>query len=291
MRCRLKFSLPILLLAVVGNPYPSLAQDDGPLFASIRKAGEVKMALGSAPPWDMISPDGKATGYGPELMNLVLKGMGLPELKGMLMDWGAQVPALQSRQVDFVAPGLGYTEEHCKAAIYSGPNFVALNGLYVARGNPKHITSVDQIAQNPDIKVANAAGGDYWPYLSKVGLKSAQFVNVPDIPAAVAMVTGGRADATYLSAVAIIHPEQKGLEFIVDKQSPAFGFGAMFRNEDEAFRDTFDKELNKLRGNGVMKDLLEKYWKQAYGDLDGFDAAWDVLSRMQKASDLVQSCR
>ncbi|QOZ23873.1 transporter substrate-binding domain-containing protein [Bradyrhizobium sp. CCBAU 51753] len=291
MRSQLKFSFAVLVLGLVSNPYPSFAQDSGPLFDSIRKAGHVKMALGSAPPWDMISPEGKAAGYGPEVMELALKAMGQPELKGVLLDWSAQVPALQSRQVDFVAPGLSYTEEYCKEVIYSSPNFVGLSGFFVKRGNPKHITSVAQIAQNPDIKVAGAAGGAYTPYLMKAGIKPEQLVSLPDIPAMAATVTGGRADVAYLNQVAIIHPEKQGLEFILDKQAPPSAYGAMFRKEDVAFRDAFDKELNKLRGNGVMKELLTKYWKQAYGDLDGFDAVWEAVSKIEKASDVVPSCK
>ncbi|MBB4367105.1 polar amino acid transport system substrate-binding protein [Bradyrhizobium sp. CIR18] len=291
MRSKLSLSLAVLVLGLVGNAYPSLAQDGGPLFASIRKAGDVKMALGSAPPWSMISPDGKATGYASELVDLVVKGMGLPELKGVLVDWNAQIPALQAGQVDLVSPGLGYTEEHCKQVIYSGPDFVALNGLYVARGNPKHITSVAQIAQNSDLKVAISLGGDYTQFALSAGIKSEQLVNVPDIPAGVAAVTGGRAVALFGSQVGVVHPEQKGLEFVLDKQLPSLGYGAMFRKEDVAFRDAFDKELNKLRANGVMKELLAKYWREVFGDLDGFDAEWSELSKIQKASGLVPSCK
>ncbi|MBB4363136.1 polar amino acid transport system substrate-binding protein [Bradyrhizobium sp. CIR18] len=291
MRNQLKFSLAVLVSALVGNTYPSLAQDDGPLFVSIRKAGEVKMALASAPPWQMVSPEGKATGYGPELMNLVLKRMGLPEMKGVLMAWGAEIPAVQARQVDFVAPGLQYTEERCNMLAFSGPNFIFRSGLYVPLGNPKHITRLDQIAQNPDLKVANITGGTYTPYLAKAGVNSEQLVNVPDIQAAVATVTGGRADATYLSSISVIHPDQKGIEFIFDEKSPVYGVGAMFRKEDVAFRDAFDKELNVLRGNGVMKDLLMKYWKEAFGDLNGFDANWETVSKIQKASDVEPSCK
>lgn len=43
------FRIAVLAVGMVVNPYPCTAQSDGPLFASIRKAGEVKVALGSAP--------------------------------------------------------------------------------------------------------------------------------------------------------------------------------------------------------------------------------------------------
>lgn len=76
----------------------------------------------------------------------------------MLFDWGAEIPALLSRQVDFVSPGMGYTEDHCKEVIYSAPILVDPSGVYVARGNPKHIKSVADIAPNPDLKVALILG-------------------------------------------------------------------------------------------------------------------------------------
>lgn len=119
------------------------------------------------------------------------------------------------------------------------------------------------------------------------GFKSEQLVSVPDIPAQVAAVIGGRAEAAFGSISAVVRPEQKGLEFVVDKQAPVFGYGALFRKEDLAFRDAFDKELSELRSSGVMKELLRKYWREAYGNLD---ASTPSGANSQKTTSPVTSC-
>ncbi|KWV58304.1 hypothetical protein AS156_36575 [Bradyrhizobium macuxiense] len=280
--------LLVTLLATAVYSSPAFAQAESRLLASIRKVGEVKVAIVSAPPYVVISPSGEATGYGVEIVNLALKGMGLPPMTPVLLAWGAQFPALQAHQVDFVASGQHYTEVHCKVAVYSGPYFVQQSGLYVLPGNPKHLTGVAQIAQNPDIKLAIVAGGSYEPEALRQGVKTEQLVRVPDIQAGAVTVTGGRSEALLLGQVAIPHPEQKGLDFVLDKQSPVYGYGAIFRKEDVSFRDAFNEQLNLLRSNGIMKELLEKSWKEGFEYTRDFN--WDLLSKLTKAGDMVPGC-
>lgn len=57
-----KLSLVVLLLGAIGFSLPTHAQTEAPLFASMQKARELKVGLGSAPPYIAISPDGNATG-------------------------------------------------------------------------------------------------------------------------------------------------------------------------------------------------------------------------------------
>ncbi|MDA9521233.1 hypothetical protein XI06_12805 [Bradyrhizobium sp. CCBAU 11434] len=77
MRATAKVSLivSLLALAVCLNPHVTRADDN--LMTAIRKATEVKVALGSAPPHVVVSQSGQAVGYMVEIVNLVLKGMGL----------------------------------------------------------------------------------------------------------------------------------------------------------------------------------------------------------------------
>lgn len=289
MRTKSRFS-SLVLLTVAGYSYPALAQTDDPLLASIRKSGEVKVALGSAPPWMFVSPSGEPKGYLLEVMNLALKRMSLPAMTPVLIGWDAQIPALQAGQVNLVAPGLQYTEARCKVVVFSGPTGVQRDALYVPSGNPKHLTGYADVARSPEIKLAVVAGSSAEAYALKRGIKPAQLVRVPDLSAGVATISGTRADAFAMGQFSIPKPEQKGLEAVVDKEGPLMGYGVVFRKEDVHFRDAFDKQLDVLRSNGTMKELYEKYGALAGLSADSVAGVWDVLSKVHKVSDVEPSC-
>ncbi|WOH63922.1 transporter substrate-binding domain-containing protein [Bradyrhizobium sp. BWA-3-5] len=293
MRSKLKFSQLVLLAVSCTFFHPTLAQTDASLVAKVRKAGEIKGALASAPPYLVISPDGKATGYTIDLANLVVKGMGLPEITPVQLGWSAQIPAMLAGQVDFVSVGYAYLPASCENVVYSGPIFAQHYAFYVPSGNPARITGSQQIGQNPNIKIAVVSMGPDTPqsrYMLEQGIKREQYINVPDFNAGVAAVLTGRANALLLGQFIISRPEQKGLEVIVDKGGPVSGSGYVFRKEDVAFRDAFNKQLNELRSNGTMKEMLIKALeKNGVSEKDAI-ANWDVLSKLTKASDLVPSC-
>ncbi|MCK1663523.1 transporter substrate-binding domain-containing protein [Bradyrhizobium sp. 153] len=277
--CRMKFSWLILLLALPGFSPSAHAGADDALLTSIRKTGEVKVAMGSAPPWMFVSPTGEPKGITVDLMNKVLKGMGLPTLTPVLTAWDAMIPALQARQVDFVAPGLNVTEERCKVLVYSAPTFIMHDALYVLPDNPRQLASYADVARNPDVKLAVVTASTQQAYALSHGIKPEQLVRVTDIQAGAATVTGGRANAFAVGQFSIADPEQKGLHREVDSQSPISVLGVAFRKEDVRFRDAFNEQLNLLRGNGVMKELYA-----------GKGIDWDTLARLTKVSDVMPSC-
>lgn len=276
-----KFARLVVLLAAAGFAFPVLAQTEDALMSSMKKAGQVKVALGSVAPLVSVSPDGKANGYFVELTDLVLKRLDLPPLTPILMAWNAQAPALQARQVDIVGVA-SITEERCKAIAISAPVFINRDALYVLPANPKQVTSVAQIARSPEIRLAVVTGSTQEAYAKGQGIKPEQLVRVADVQAGAATVIGGRADAFQIGQFSIISPEQKGLKEVADEQLPYKGVGLAFRKEDLRFRDAFNQQLNELRSNGEMKEL--------YAVKYGFNS-WDKLASLAKADDLDPRCR
>ncbi|KWV48087.1 hypothetical protein AS156_19165 [Bradyrhizobium macuxiense] len=286
MSMNLKCWVVVLLFAPVGHSFAATPQSEGSLLASIRKAGEIKVAMGSAPPYSFVSPTGEAEGYAIDVVKLALEGMGLSSIKvrGVLIAWDAMIPALQAHQVDLVVPGLTITESRCKAVLYSVPTSAYQDALYLLPGNPKHLTGYSAVVRSPRIKLAVITGASQGAYAVKVGVKPEQLVLVTDIQAGAATVTGGRADAFAVSQSAIPAPEQKGLEVVIDQQSPINGYGVTFRKEDVRFRDAFNKQLNLLIGSGAIEKLYDKYKIPNGGVVAG------LVAKFTKAGDMVPGC-
>lgn len=275
----LKFSS--LLVLLIGTSYSASAQTDDALLQSMRKDGEAKAAIASAPPWALMSPNGEPQGYLIDVTRLALKGMGVNKLSAIVTTWDAMIPGLQARRFDFVPAGLLITEARCKVVAFSAPVSAQQDALYVIPGNPKRLTGYAQVAQSSDIKLAVLTGSAQEAYAVKQGVKPEQFVRVPDIQAGIATVVGGRAQAFAVGQFSVPDPQQKGVEVVVDKQAPITGIGIAFRKEDAAFRDAFNKQLEALRASGAMKDLYSAKYKFPN---------WEVLAKTTKASDVAPGC-
>ncbi|UFW51296.1 MULTISPECIES: ectoine/hydroxyectoine ABC transporter substrate-binding protein EhuB [Bradyrhizobium] len=283
MRAMLNAFSLVLLLNLAAYPFQAFAQTENALSASVRKAGSIKVAIASFPPYMTMSPSGEATGIWIDLQNMILKSMSLPEMTPVITQWDSMTPGLQARQFDYVA-SLVISEERCKAMIFSAPHYAYQIGLHVRAGNPKHLMSVAEIAHRPDIKVAIISGAPWLTYALKQGIKSEQIVRVPDVQAGVATVNGGRADAYIESQFAVSNPEQKGVEVVVDKASPISGSAAVFRKEDARLRDAYNEKLKMLVSDGTIQKLYQKQ------GLPGGEEQASLLANTAKAGDLVPSC-
>ncbi|MBH5392167.1 transporter substrate-binding domain-containing protein [Bradyrhizobium diversitatis] len=292
MRKTQSLSLLVVLLTSAGNSSEAFAQADDSFVGSLRKAGVVKAAVASVPPLIAISPTGKTTGYMADITNLALQGMGLPELTPSLIDYSAMIPALQARQVDLVVPVLQASEEKCKAVLYSAPVFLNRNVLFVKAGNPKHLTSLAQIATMPEVRVAVTSGGQPEALALKAGVKREQFVYAPDNQAGISTVIGGRANAYVAGqfSFSISKLKQLGLDVVVDPQSPVILYGVVVRKEDVGFRDALSHQINILRGNGKMREAFIKWAAEADVADEIVAATWKTLSNVQKLSEVVPGC-
>lgn len=281
MRVTGKCSLVPLMLALAGHALPISAHAEDDLLASVRKAGETRAALSSAPPWASVSASGEPQGYLIDVTNLALKGMGAPKLSAVLTAFDAMIPGLQARRFDLVPAGLLITEPRCRVIAFSAPVTAQQDALYVLPGNPRHLTGFADVGKSPDVTLAVITGSTQESYALKQGAKSEQLVRVPDIQAGIATVLGGRANAFALGQFSLPNPQQRGVEIVVDKQAPLSSIAVVFRKEDAHFREAFNAQLEVLRSSGAMQDL--------YAGKYGFPN-WDELAKLTKANDVVPGC-
>ncbi|MGY4257838.1 polar amino acid transport system substrate-binding protein [Bradyrhizobium sp. USDA 4516] len=281
MRAVPKVSFLLLLLASSGHSHPMFARTTESLLESMRKAGEAKAVINSAPPFAFASPSGELQGYLIEVTTLALKGMGVPKLTAVLMTWDAAIPALQAHRFDLAPGGLLINEARCRMVSFSAPVTAQQDALYVLPGNPKRLTGYVQFARSSDIELAVITGSAQEAYAVKQGIRSDQLVRVPDIQAGIATVIGGRADAFAAGQFSVPNPQQKGVDGVIDNTSPVSSIGIAIRKEDADFRDAFNNQLDRLRNSGAMKELyVVKY---------GFPN-WDTLAKLTRASDAEPTC-
>ncbi len=256
-----------VVFAVVGalayGSNVSIATAEGTL-EKLQKSGVARVGIGNEPPYSQMVGGSTVTGAAPEVAKAVLKKLGISNVEGIVVEYGAMIPGLQAGRFDLVAAGLFMKPERCQAILFSDPDVCGSEGMMVKKGNPHGIYGQADIAANPDLKVGICGGCIEEKYAAAANVKPQQIVVVPDVPSGLKMVQDGRIDAYAMTSLALYDIQNKtGADdveiFAPAKDTPIACAGAAFRKTDVAFRDAYDKALAELKDSGEFGEILSKF--------------------------------
>src|SRR5262245_9471198 len=225
--------------------------------------GFIRVGFANEAPFGYATPDGKLTGEAPEVAKAVLAKMGIPQVDGVLTEFGSLIPGLKAGRFDIIAAGMFINPKRCKEIAFSEPSYGIGQAMLVKKGNPKGIKDYTSIKDNKDLKLAVMAGAVEVGYAKDAGIVEEQLVVLPDQSSLTAAVQSGRADAAALTALSIADMAKKGED--VESTTPFGevagksvkghgGFG--FRNEDKDLIQALDKELKAFIGTPERPSLV-----------------------------------
>lgn len=221
-----------------------------------KKQGYIRVGFANEAPFAYATPDGKLTGEAPEIAKVILKRMGIPEVDGVLTEFGSLIPGVKARRFDIIAAGMFINPKRCKEIAFSEPSYGIGEAILVKKGNPSSIKDLSNFAANKNLKLAVMAGAVEGGYAKEAGVDQGQLVVLPDQSSMVAAIEAGRADGAALTALSIADMAKKGTGV---ESTPPFaevagksvmghgGFG--FRKEDKDLVAAFDKELKAFIGS------------------------------------------
>jgi polar amino acid transport system substrate-binding protein len=229
-----------------------------------KKDGYIRVGFANEAPFGFATPDGKLTGEAPEVAKAVLAKMGIPQVDGVLTEFGSLIPGLKAGRFDIIAAGMFINPKRCAEINFSEPSYGIGQAMLVVKGNPKGIKDYSSIKDNPDLKLAVMAGAVEAGYAKDAGVADSQVVALPDQSSLVAAVQSGRADAASLTALSIADMAKKadGVESttpfgeVAGKSVKGHG-GFGFRKEDTDLLEAFNAELKKFLGTPEHIALVE----------------------------------
>lgn len=234
--------------------------EGGDLLERLRDQGSIRVGIASEPPFGYIDDEGDATGEAPEIAKVIFKRLGISEVKAIPVEFGALIPGLKAAQFDVVSAGMYITPERCEQVLFADPEYIMPDSFIVKKGNPHNIKTYKDVADK-GLKIASGEAYAEIEYAKSYGLKVEVY---PDQVAGLNAVTTGRVDAfagTNVTVETVVKGSDKA-EAIPAFQpqvdgKPAYGAGAFaFRQDQDNFRDAFNKELHKLKANNY-KELLK----------------------------------
>lgn len=235
----------------------------------IRETGSVKVAFANEAPYAYLDETtGKLTGEAPEITRRVFESMGIEDIEGVLVEWGALIPSLKAGRVDMIAAGMYVTPERCEQIAFSEPTYCVGEAFLVKKGNPANLHSFEDVKDNDKTILGVVSGTVEVGYAQKIGVPDERIIRFPDNAAAAAGVKAGRVDAfagTSLTVGELLRRlKDKDLEQarpftnpVIDGK-PTKGCGAFgFRQEDDQLLQNFNEHLALFLGTNEHKELVE----------------------------------
>ena len=233
-----------------------------------RSDGYVTMGFTNELPYSY-AEDGKLTGVDVEVARHVLRQLGIGELVGVLTEFQSLIPGLRAHRFD-INSTMYVTPARCRQVLFTNPVWAVSDGVIVATGNAKGITSFQSIAAKPSLRIGYLAGAQLHAVMLKMGVKEEQMTAFPDQPAAIAALQADRIDGfantsqgnnALLAKVADPKLEKAApFEQAVVDGKPLISFGALgFRTQDAAFHKAFDDVLSGFIGSPEHLAMVKSF--------------------------------
>lgn len=224
--------------------------------------GYLRVAIANEPPYTQVNPDGTVTGAEPDILRAVLKTMGIDDIEGVTTPYESMIPGLDADRWDVVAAGLFMKESRCAAVAYSEPVIVSTESFGVPEGNPKSINTVQDILDNPDLKIAVLTGGFEEGILNTAEVPSKQQVLVKDARSGLEAVGANRADAFMLPTLSLRDLIEDGDGYEVTEpieDAPRTGSGAAFRKDDTELLEAYNEALAEFKQTDEFAEILTEW--------------------------------
>src|SRR5690625_74777 len=261
------FSISFIMLAACGSDGASGESDgDSSLLEELQEKGTVKVGFANEKPYGYENDDGELTGASIDTAKAVFKELGIEVVEGHLATYDELVPGLQAGKYDAITSGMAIQDDRCEKASFAEPDMKYGEGLIVQKGNPLNLHSYKDIADNPDVTVSIMSGATEINFVKSEGVDEGQIQEAPDIPATIAAVESGRADATTGTEMTLLDAlesaDSDNLEFVEDFEQPdiegVLSYGAVACHTDQTeLLDWYNDKLAELKESGKIAEILE----------------------------------
>lgn len=254
-----------------GAPETQPESSEADTLSRAREAGRIDVGFVASRPLSYINEEtGEAEGAGIDLARELLRRVEIPEMETIFVTFDVIIPGLQNNRWDMSGFHFFITPERCEQVAFTNPLAKYTQGALVAEGNPLGIHSYEDIADNPEIRVAALAGNAEAEWARQVGVQESQIQSFPETRLAIEAVRQGRADV-FLEATFALNQAQElydvtGVEVADPFTGPIFDgeeeiaySGYAIRTEDTALLEALNDEIAVMLESGELLDIQAPY--------------------------------
>jgi polar amino acid transport system substrate-binding protein len=245
---------------------PLWARASGLTLAQIKASGELRIGCEAAYVPFTYRQDGRIVGYDVELADLLCASLGV---KPNFIDtaWSGVIPSLYAKKFDVIMSSMSYTKERLERVAFSIPYAEASQALLVRAADVDKIKapadlngrmlavklgSPGQILQEKMNATLKGSGG--------AGFKEVRTFD--DHPSAYVALAQNRIDGVLntLATLAMVLKDAPGKYAIVKGMGADNWAGIAARKEDTEVKAWLDAELTRLKADGSLYKLQEKWF-------------------------------
>lgn len=254
------FVLAALALSIAAEALPASAGS----LADAKTSGVI-IGIANDPPLMRMDENGSPAGLGPELDKAILNEIGISKVTGQVMEYGALIPALQSKRVDISSGGALFIKpERCEAVAFSDPISCDGAGFIIPVSLVGKVKTFKDVADQ-SLRIGVCGGCVEQQYAIKAGVSEDKIVVYPESVSGLKLLIDKRIDVFATSANVASDLQRNGdssTKFVQAEDVPLGCGGAAFNKEDVELRDAYNEGLKKIRANGKYMEILKKYGKE-----------------------------
>jgi len=248
----------IACLGLLGVATGAAAQPAPGLPKNVRLAME-----GGYPPFSIVAPDGKVTGFDADIAAEICRRIQVPCTQ-VQVEFDAMIPSLRAKKVDAIVASMSITPERRKVVAFTD-KYYSTPARVVTRAGAKFEISPEGLKGRRIGVQRNTIHDRY----ATATFKGSEIVRYSKQDEVFLDLVNGRIDATLADVVAADQgflKTPKGQGFAMRGPSyddPAFfgiGAGIALRKEDTALLQAMNAALAALRADGTYKKLNDKYF-------------------------------
>lgn len=241
---------------------------DADVLAQAQEQGFIRVGFANEAPYGFADEAGNLTGEAPAVGREVMSRLEVPEIDGVLTEFGSLIPGLQARRFDVIAAGMFITPERCAEVIFSDPSYCAPQAFLVTEGNPLGLTDYESVAANPDVRLGVLTGAVEGDQARAAGVSDDQINTLGDPPSLLEALQADRIDAVALTTISLNDLAETaggGVEVtepfiaVIDGEEQLGCGGFAFRPEDTALRDAFNEVLNEMKEGDEVVPIVEEF--------------------------------
>lgn len=117
------------------------------LVGAMKSSHVLQIGTSNDAPWSSVDSSGKAVGIIPDILREYAKraGMGDVNIQSTPMPFGSLIPSLLAGRIELIGDAIFNTPVREKQVQFTTTAFYNTEALVVAKGNPKHITSIPDL--------------------------------------------------------------------------------------------------------------------------------------------------
>ncbi len=245
---------------------PRLASAQAVTLAQIRASGELKIGCEAAYVPFTYRQDGRIVGYDVELAEIFCKALGV---KPNFIDtaWAGVIPSLYAKKFDVIMSSMSYTKERLERVAFTVPYAEASQALLVRASDADKIRAPADL-NGRTIAVKLGSPGQILQDRINASLKTAggagfkELRTFDDHPSAYVALAQNRVDGVLntLPTLAMVLKDAPGRYAIVKGMGADNWAGIAARKEDTEIVAFLDGELKKLKADGTLARLQEKWF-------------------------------